>query len=439
MAGFDPNDESRIDYQVRGVVDVPSPPYGDGERRYLAEVLLASAGLPQHISKFAILDWQAGDGGTGVHVQKCGPSPVLTNNDIFNLKTFTPPEVEETNDKDGFSSEQHNEWAREYSANRYCRYETRQELHQRYQDIWVNTQVLIPSGKIGLTTDKNWYRLQQHVITELQIRGQPPTRSNHHPGVQEAQPFFDGDLCRTAVDVVSAQDTDHDVLVKYGKRAHMESLFQKGELYLNSATSYNDSVHNQAVRDNELAIDFKGGYLRTMSPMQFYDMDQPPPKHVMNQGTAFRSIYNLPELGSKQYATAVVQFPTDYWMFCMAEVLDPRLFADFEADSCLLIKRKPFVERVLRMATLQLPNVQEYFDRIRYVDPLGAWPGSTRVTPFIPIHMTKVFRYAYQRESRFAFLPKRFEGRLEPTCIRIGTISDIAKLVPLPHPNCQGY
>ena len=165
--------------------------------------------------------------------------------------------------------------------------------------------------------------------------------------------------------------------------------------------------------------------------MQFHDANKPPSRHIADRGVGFRSIHELPELSGDQYATTTVRSVTDYWMFCMADVLDQRLFADFEADSCLIIPRKPFVERILRMARFQLPNVERDFGRTQYVDPLGAWPAGHRVTRSIPIHMTKVFRYAYQREVRFAFLPKRFQERLEPGFLRIGPIPDIAEFVPL--------
>ena len=167
-----------IDYQVRGVVDVPSAPYGDDERSYLATVLLDSADLPQRRYEYAVFDWVAVEGGDGVRVEECNPVPVLTGNDIIDLKTFTPPEVDESVDNHDLGAEQHNKWNREYGANRYCRHETRQELHQRYQDIWVNCLVLTRSGKMGLTTDENWYRLQQHVIAEMLMRGEPPTQTN---------------------------------------------------------------------------------------------------------------------------------------------------------------------------------------------------------------------------------------------------------------------
>ena len=428
---FIPSDENGIDYQIRGVVDVPSPPYGDDERSYLAKVLVDSAEIPQGKCEYAVLHWVATEGGDGVRVDKCGPILHLTEDDIFDLKMFTAPDVEETDDNDGIGSDQHNEWVREYGANRYCRYETRQELHQRYQDIWANTQVLTRSGKMGLTIDKNWYRLQQHVIAEMLLRGEPPRPSNHDPRVREARPFFDGELCRKAASVVSVRGTDRDVLVKYGKRKHMEALFQHGYLYLNSAASYNESVHNQAVQDEELAIDFKGGYIRATDPIQFYERKNPPPEHVVDSGVGFRAMHEVPGLNHDQYATMTIRMVTDYWMLCMADGLDQRLFADFEADSCLIIRRKPFVERLLRMATLQVPNAERHFDRVQYVDPLGALPVGATVARSIPIHMTKMFRYAYQREVRLALLPRKFREQLEPRVLHIGSISDIAEIVQL--------
>ena len=431
---FLPCEHDGIDYQIRGVVDVPALPHDDGERIYLTKLLSESATLPQRRYEYALLDWEETVGGDGIRVDKCGPIPVLTDDNVLGLKTFTPPDVEATtDDADRPGDKQHNEWAREYHANPYCRHETRQELHQRYQDIIVNTLVLKPSGRMGLTTDENWYRLQQHVITELLRRGQPPTPSNRHPRVPEAQPFFDGELCRKAARVVAARGTDHDVLVKYGKREHMEALMREGHLYLNSATSYNASVHNQAVRDDELAIAFKGGnVMAAIPPIRSHDRAQPPSDGIADSSVGFRSIHELPQLPEDQYTSMTSRMATDYWMFCLADVLDQRLFADFQADCCLIIRREPFLERVLRAATIQLRNVHPYFGRVQYVDPLGASPAGLPVTLPIPIHMAKVFRYAYQREVRFAFVPRSFQDRLKPRILRLRPVSDIAEFVPLP-------
>ena len=134
-----------------------------------------------------------------------------------------------------------------------------------------------------MTTDENRYRLQQHVITEMLLRGEPPSPTNHHPDVQEARPFFDGDLCRKAAGVIAARGSDHNVVIKYGKKEHMEALMN-GEVYLNSATKYNEDMHNQAVRDDELAIDFKGGYVRATHPMQFFNASNPPSGSIAERG-----------------------------------------------------------------------------------------------------------------------------------------------------------
>lgn len=114
----------------------------------------------------------------------------------------------------------------------------------------------------------------------------------------------------------------------------------------------------------------------------------------------------------------------------MADVLDQRPFADFEADSCVIIRTQPFVERLARVGFL-LPNVKMSFGRVNYVDPLGAFPKGIPVARSMPIHMTKVFRYAYQREVRFVCLPNKFKERLEPRCLEIDAISDIAEFVSL--------
>ena len=101
----------------------------------------------------------------------------------------------------------------------------------------------------------------------------------------------------------------------------MERLYQEGEVYLNSATEYNKTMHNQAVRDDELAIDFKGGYVRATHPTQFYDIDNPPPGSIIDRGVGFRAMYDLPELGRRACATMTVKMETDYWMFCAATFL----------------------------------------------------------------------------------------------------------------------
>ncbi len=426
------DDEDLSEKNVRGVVDVPFLPYGDDERFYLAKVLFeATAIRDKQKFKYTLQYWVKVKGGQGIRVTNCDDVQTITDADIIGeVKIYTSPDVE-LDDCDSIGQERRNEWVRDYRENRYLRFVKRKELHQRLQDISVNTQVITRSGKLGLTTDDRWLRLLQHVITEMLFRAESPEPWNRDPRVSEAFPFKDGELCRKAAKVVAACDSNHEVIVKYGKREYMEKLF-RGEMYLNSASKYNASVHNQAVRDNEFEIEFKGGIVRSTRPMRFYSRDDPPPE---DRDVGFLPIYKCPKLESREsnneYVTASIRVGTDYWMFCMADILDQRLFADFEADCCLIIQQIPFVHRVIHAVKMQLPNVRSSFGRVNYVDPLGAFSPEAQINRSMPIHMTKIFRYAYQREVRFTFLPRKPQQELEPRRIQIGSIADIAELVPL--------
>ena len=296
-------------------------------------------------------------------------------------------------------------------------------------------EVLKPSGKLGLTKETLWYELGQHVIVDMLLRGEPPNDKNQHPRVQVAQPFFDGELCRKAAAVVSSRGTTNDVIVKYGMREHMKNLYDKGLVYLNVASDYDKSSHNPAIRDDERTIVFKGGCSPVGGTGKFYNKDTIPGKvkELTEDGRAkFSTIYECPRLEGHEYVDLKINMVTNYWMFCMADVLDQRLFADFEADSCVVIKREPFMRRLLWMARF-LPNTNPVFGRVNYVDPLGAFPGSKkmRVDGSMPIHMTKVFRYAYQREARFVCVPRVFQEQLKPRALQIGSISDIADFIIL--------
>ena len=210
-------------YQIRGVVDVPSEPKSDDERHFLANLLFDSTDIPQKDCRgIQLVDWYICSGGNGVRIHRCGPIPTLTQKDIIGeVKVFRSPEVEGLDEDSPYGMEEHNKWRHEYQDNQYCRFESREELHQRWQDVIVNTFVLTKSGRLRLTHEAKWYRLSQHIIDELLMRGQPLVEQNFDPRVERAQPFRDGDLCRKAAEVVSAAEMGHDVIVKYGKYSHM--------------------------------------------------------------------------------------------------------------------------------------------------------------------------------------------------------------------------
>ena len=74
-----------------------------------------------------------------------------------------------------------------------------------------------------------------------------------------------------------------------------------------------------------------------------------------------------------------------------------------------------------------------YFEKVKYDDPLGAIEPIRRShqVSSIPVFLTKLFRYSYQRELRFVCLPKRPEENLSPVQIKLGSMADIAELLVL--------
>ena len=429
-----------VEYQIRGIVDVPSRPHSDDERDYLARILFRAASIPEKGKRgWRLISWVSAMGGSGIRIFRCGKVRTLTEKDLDlrrEIKVFKAPDVEELEEKDCIGPEKHNEWSEEYIKNRYCRFESRKDLNQRYQDIKVNTQVLKPSGKMGLTNEAFWYELLQHVIVEMLFRGEPPNEQNRDPRVKVVQPFFDGKLCRKAAAVFSARGTSNDMIVKYGKYEHMKRLYENGLVYLNVASNFDNLIHNPAIKDNERTIVFRGGYSPIANADQFYNRDTAPENVAEladNGQVQFSTIFQCPSLERHEYFDFEINMLTNYWMFCMAGVLDQRLFADFEADSCVIIRREPFIRRLFVMSQLLLPNTNIVFGHVNYVDPLGAFPVSkeVRVDGLMPIHMTKVFRYAYQREVRFVSVPRKFQEHLEPIPLKIGPISDIAEFIVL--------
>ena len=435
--GVSDTNRKDTEYQLRGVVDVPSLPRSDDERDFLARQLFEAADIPNKKSRcFQLFNWVSTEGGNGISIRRCGPIFHFTDKDIIGeVKRYISPEFEEPDDIDQICDEKYNEWTLAYCKNRYCRFESREDLHQRLQDIQVNAQVLKPSGKLGLTDETVWFELMQHVIVELLLRGEPPNEKNQHPRVPVVRPFFDGELCRKAAAVVSSKGTTNDMIVKYGKREHIKALVEKGTVYLNPASDYDKPIHNPAIRDDECTIVFKGGCSSADDREKFYDINTVPAKFeelIENGRLEFLTICQCPRLKRHEFLDLRINKKTDYWIFCMADVLDQRLFADFEADSCVVIQREPFIKRLFSIAWT-LPNTNPVFGRVNYVDPLGAFSGrkKVRVDCSIPMHLTKVFRYAYQREMRFVFVPRKFQEKLEPREMQIGSIADIAEFITL--------
>ena len=431
-----------IDYQIRGVVDVLSGPQNDDERMALARILYSYANIPDRSKRrFHLIDWERTEGGEGVKVQQCLEIPNITPKDIVpgSLQKFEGPAYEEPLQEELPGEIEHTSWQREYQANPYCRFESRKELHQRWQDINVNMQTLTPSGHLTLSRDYRWYRLSQHVLDELLMRGQPMTETNMHPSIDPATPFNDKRLCNKAAEVVAAQGSDNNVFVKYGQLDHMKDLYEKGIVWISSVSELDKLTLNQAVRDDERTLVFKGGIRPiknswgAVSRRDFYTKQEAPQdfgRLVGGGEIQFVRMFDAPILESDQYVELQVGSRTDYWTYCLSQLLDPRLFSDFEANACVIIKIKPFLEKLAYMMKFEKPWAGFRFGRVTYDDPLGAF--SSERPAYVPsdlVPITKLFRYAYQRELRFVWMPSKPQEKLNPIELTLGPLSGFAELL----------
>ncbi len=97
---------------------------------------------------------------------------------------------------------------------------------------------------------------------------------------------------------------------------------------------------------------------------------------------------------------------SDYWMWCATEkprdvTTAVRLFQDFKADSCIVI-RKPveFLRAMVRLCRMMVPNTDVNAELVRYVDPVIDTVSESELP------LAKHFHFLYQNEVRLVCVPK---------------------------------
>ena len=108
--------------------------------------------------------------------------------------------------------------------------------------------------------------------------------------------------------------------VKYGQAAHLRAALKTGRVQIRPASSYNDSLLTPALRDNELTIGFQ--IVPSELKMEVFDGKTGKPK-----GSLAPPVDNIINKRLK----------TDYYVYCVSEFYNPRLFIDFGYDACPII------------------------------------------------------------------------------------------------------
>jgi hypothetical protein len=106
--------------------------------------------------------------------------------------------------------------------------------------------------------------------------------------------------------------------------------------------------------------------------------------------------------------------------------VEPRLFIDYNADSCVIIRDRTQFTEMLRSANpIQLSGAAMRDGSAEYVDPLLP----TKPNTFVPF--LKHFRYSYQNEHRFCWLPPSAIPKVTHVDVQIGSLKDFSDLIVL--------
>ena len=453
------SDRSGPHVVATGTIGVPRPPEDDFERQLLAAKIADLVEAPDIaiFSFFGLLWWRVVEGGPfEVDLTEKRHVRQLDENEVSNRVSISGPGPM---NEPVFRSEfpESDDWAREYADNRYLRFETRVSLNQRYQDLITNITVLTHTGQVTLTQEKLWHRLFKHVVIEMFRRGEPPVPHNFHPSVAPAILFPDKELCTRAAAAVASVEKRGPYLVKYGKPDHMRRLYQRGELHVAPASAFGDPDHNQAVRDHELSLLRYGVVANDAGFLKAGDVNENPDL-MREPGRRFVPLFHAPK-AQRDEVTGLESYGPDAWMYCMSELLVPRLFSDFGADACVVLDRDAFLARVCD--ALRPPAGKKVFAHgpVHYIDPIGAYSQprhppqvhisyvqqaegeAQRYQPFGPdgqlmrppeVHFSKGFRYAYQCEYRFVNFPAQPTDRLAAhLSLNLGPLGDIGQLIVL--------
>jgi hypothetical protein len=308
----------------------------------------------------------------------------------------------------------HIAWRRMYDKRRYARHLSQPELNRRIRDIFLNLLRVNPQAKIdmGPITDEwaVWMEKCTHVLEEMQLRHGPyPAGFTREILHSEPFPNFASDLAERAAKRLSALGLKRgDVFIKFGKKIHMERLHDVGALRIQPASYFAQRGHNGAMRDDELT--------RNVSL-------------VLSRDEVVKVVKNpqdVPPDAPDQRIDVQFRFPIDYWLYCVTSSVEPRLFVDFNANSCVIIRDRSRFSRMLAATSQRhLHDVTMHDGPSEYLDPL--LPKTSKV--FVPF--VKYFGYTYQDEHRFCWLPNVATPGVSLIDIEIGSLKDFSDLIIL--------
>ncbi len=305
-----------------------------------------------------------------------------------------------------------------YRLRRYLSGASDRILDERLTDIAQNIYTFTRDGQVGLVENGArdlWAGLLAHLNIECETRGRETVRPERIGGLT----FTRENLAKFLQQPdVLRRSFDAPIYCRYGDRQWMEALQKDGAALLRPASYYSSSTLNAARRDDELT------YLSYVCPND-YDLGLVDARLArLNPGRSFGEI--------------VHRKPSDHYLYSVSTGFHVRLYADFFANTCLVIRdQAEFERRLVACVRAALPDWYIEFGNVWYGDPFSK--------PVIlpnegaQIFFLKHIRYMYQCEFRLVALPLAASNKPLPSLpISLGDLRDITELVPLEgHPFAQ--
>jgi hypothetical protein len=258
-------------------------------------------------------------------------------------------------------------WELEYVSFRYLENLDEVALRARYDSILRNMQSIVSPDRhvIPIRTFLSswyWYRKEHQTRAEFVMRGLSlhiplPEIKAHDLSLAPARP---------------GGPNRGDVLFRYGERKWLKEMVECGHLRIKAAREYALMESDPARQDDELTR-------RSFSPGKHITITFPDGKTSKPIGDLKRSVSGI-----------------DYFVYCVANEWDPDLFADFKAEACVVIRNPDEFAKRLKQAAASLSDWYFHYNAVQYFDPY-----ERTAHEYFDNAMSKDFRFAYQRETRF--------------------------------------
>ncbi|TWB42588.1 hypothetical protein [Nitrospirillum pindoramense] len=322
---------------------------------------------------------------------------------------------------------------RQYYEDRYLYHLNDEEIEERIANIIANSIHISSSGVYSANNRYGFYWQKRliHTLEEACLRGKCPEASSimlkHMPDLN----FFSPSSEIVSPDL-SANSAN---LYRYDKIKYLKNLRKEGKIYLRCASTVDSSSDSARNDNNEILIE-----IRLPADSLNFSGRQNEVTITDDTDTINLKIYQK----------------SDYYMFCLSQIYDWRLFGNFTGDSvandedeqigCLVITDvNEFVRRVYDAANSAFAgrryetghSFSIVASSVKYYDPFFADECSELLSYGSNLSLFKRFEYSYQREFRFVIRPNMPDAfypqyphdqfpQFEREFIEIGNIEDIS-------------